>query len=241
MAYSNLLDRTRPIPTTQTYADVQPLLKWVYVWMFVGLLTTALVAFITVNTPSLLELRTQPLIVFGSIFLQLGLVIGLSWGIQRVSPGLAAGLYMIYAATMGFSLSLIFLFFDIGEIAIAFGTTSILFGIMSVVGFTTDVDLTRFRNLFFFGLIGLIVASLVNVLLAGGALTFIISIVGVILFMGLTAYDTQNIKRMAASPEIQGDGTMVARLSIFGALMLYLDFINIFLFLLQLMGGGGNE
>lgn len=230
--------RAERAPISIPYAEVKPLLRWVYVWMFLGLLVTAGMALFTINSPALLALRSNGAVVFGSFFLQLGLVIGISWGIQRLSPGLAAGLFMAYAALNGFVFSLLLLYFNVGEIFAAFATTSILFAIMSVVGFTTDIDLTKMGSFLMMALIGLIVAMVVNIFLASSMLNFLISLIGVVIFTALTAYDTQNIKRMAASPEMQEDGSLVAKMSIFGALSLYLNFINIFIFLLQLMGGG---
>ncbi|MCS7072022.1 MAG: Bax inhibitor-1/YccA family protein, partial [Anaerolinea sp.] len=141
----------------------------------------------------------------------------------------------------GFSLSLILLVFNLGTIFTAFGTTAILFGIMALVGFTTEMDLTKLGRILFFALIGLVIATVVNMFVGWSTLNFIISVIGVLIFMGLTAYDVQNIKRMAATPEIAGDTQMMAKVAIFGALSLYLNFINIFLFLLQLMGGSSND
>jgi hypothetical protein len=241
MNYGNLLDKSRPVPATITYGAVRPILKWVYAWMMIGLLVTAGVAFFTATTPALLQLSMNPVIAIGAFAVQIVLVIALGFLINRVSPAVAAVMFLLYAATLGFSLSILMLAFDVGSLAAAFGTTAILFGIMTIVGFTTDIDLSKFGNLLIMAVIGLIVAMVVNIFIGSSFLTFIISIVGVLIFMGLTAYDTQNIKRMAASPEIQADGTLAAKVSIFGALSLYINFINIFLFLLRIMGGGGSR
>jgi FtsH-binding integral membrane protein len=224
-----------------TYAQVRPLLKWVYVWMAFGLVVTAATAFFTTTSPALLALAGNPLVVFGSLFAQIGLVLAINFGINRMSPGVAGGLFIAYAALNGFVFGLILMFFTAASVFAAFATTAILFGIMTIIGFTTNMDLTRFGNLLMMAVIGLFVAIIVNMFLGSGILNFIISVVGVLIFMGLTAYDTQNLKRMAADPILQADGTMVAKMSIFGALALYINFINIFLFLLQLMGGGSQE
>jgi FtsH-binding integral membrane protein len=241
MDYSEVFNRERPVPAITSYdTQVRPLLKWVYAWMGIGLLVTAIIAFITATSPGLLELRTNPIIAIGSFVLMIAFVLGLSWGISRISPSVAALLFMLYAGLMGFSLSMVVLFFDLGSIFIAFGTTAVLFGVMSMFGFTTTVDLTQYRNLLFMALIGLLVAIVLNMFFGGGVFTLIISIVGVIIFMGLTAYDTQNIKRMAVVLEQEGDAAAVAKYSIFGALSLYLNFINIFIFLLQIMGGNSE-
>jgi len=241
MAYGSFLDKTREIPLTQTYGEVKPLLKWVYAWMMIGLLVTTATAIFTASTPALIELSLNPIVAIGAFVLQIGLVIALGALINRLSPAAAAVMFLVYAATLGFSLSLVLLVFNVGSLAAAFGTTAILFGIMTFIGFTTDIDLSRFGSLLLMALIGLIIASIVNILIGSSFLTLIISIVGVLIFMGLTAYDTQNIKRMAAAPEIQADGSLVAKYAIYGALSLYINFINIFLFLLQIMGGSSSD
>lgn len=241
MAYGNFLDKTREIPVTQTYGEVKPLLKWVYAWMMIGLIVTTFVAAFTASNPALVALSMNPVVAIGSFVVQIGLVIALGALINRLSPMAAAAMFLLYAASLGFTLSIVLLVFSAGSLAAAFGTTAILFGIMTFLGFTTDIDLSRFGNLLFMAVIGLVIASIINILIGSSVLTLIISVVGVLIFMGLTAYDTQNIKRMAASPELQGDSAMMAKYAIFGALSLYINFINIFLFLLQIMGGGGGD
>lgn len=228
----------RAIPSSLLYEEVRPLLKWVYVWMFFGLIVTTAVAFLTTTSTALLEIRANPIVVFGSFFLQLGLVIGISAAIHKLSPGIAAGLFILYAALNGFVFSVVLLYFSAASVVAAFVTTSLLFGAMTVFGFTTTIDLTKMGSFLMMAVIGLLIAIIVNMFLGSGLLDFVISIVGVIIFTALTAYDTQNIKRMAADPELQGNSAMFAKMSIIGALALYLNFINIFLFLLQLMSGG---
>ncbi len=241
MAFGNFIDKTREIPLSQTYGQVKPLLKWVYAWMLIGLLVTTFTATFTASTPALVELTLNPIVAIGAFVVQIGLVIALSAMINRLSPAAAAIMFLFYAATLGFSLSLVLLVFNLGSLAAAFGTTAILFGIMTIIGFTTDIDLSRFGNLLLMAVIGLVIAMIVNMLIGSSILTMIISFVGVLIFMGLTAYDTQNIKRMAATPEIQEDQSMMAKYAIYGALSLYINFINIFLFLLQIMGGGSSN
>lgn len=233
----NLYDMRNQPAVSVSYETARPLIKWTYAWMLIGLLVTTAVAWFTASSPALVEVRATPAIAIGVFIGQIVLVVALSWAINRISPALAAVLFMIYAGTVGFSLSLLLLAFSIGSITAAFLTTAILFGVMSIFGFTTDTDLTKFRNLIFFALIGIIIALVVNMFIGSGMLNFIISVLGVLIFMGLTAYDTQNLKRMAASIELQGDQALMAKMSIFGALSLYLNFINIFIFLLQIMGG----
>lgn len=235
-------DRSRatsvPSSSRPISIDVQPLLRLVYMWMGAGLLTTAVVSFVTVTNDALLSLATNPIVAIVALLGSLGLVLGLSFGINRLSPTAAGVMFFVYAAVLGFTLSTIFLVYELGVIANAFLTTAVLFGAMSAIGFTTDIDLTKYSSYLMFGLIGLVLAMVVNFFLASSAFDFVISMFGVILFTALTAYDTQKIKNMAASPELQATNDTTVKLSIVGALTLYLDFINLFLFLLRLFGGG---
>lgn len=238
MSVSQMLDRNRPVPQV-TYEQVRPLLRSVFAWMLAGLLITTVVSVLTASMPALMELRAAPGVAIGSFILQIVLVFVITLAMPRLSPGVAAGLFLLYSALMGFSLSTIFFYFDLGSLVTAFVTATILFGVMAAFGFTTDVNLMQFRTLLLVGLIGVIIASVVNIFLASSMFDFILSIVGVVIFMGLTAYDMQNMKRMTVAIEAQGGGAeLVAKYSIYGALALYLDFINIFLFLLRIMGGG---
>lgn len=225
-------------PISNVGVEVQPLLRLTYLWMSLGVLVTAFVAFLTSQTPALLELAMNPAVMMVSLFGSLGLVLGLSFGIRRMSPTLATVMFFVYAAVLGFSLSTIFIVYELGAIYAAFFTTAGLFGAMTVVGFTTSVDLSKYSTYFMMGLIGLVIAMVVNMFLQSGPFDFLISIVGVILFTGLTAWDTQKLKNMSMAPELQDNNDMTMRLSVMGALMLYLDFINLFLFLLRLFGGG---
>jgi FtsH-binding integral membrane protein len=164
------------------------------------------------------------------------MVVGLSWGLRRISPNLAMILFFVYAALNGFTLSLLVMVYADSSLVTAFASAAALFGVMSVVGYTTQADLTQYRTYFMMGLIGLIVAMIVNIFLQSRGLEMLLSLFGVVLFTALTAYDTQKIKQIAADPNIQADGSLVIKLSIMGALALYLDFINLFIFLLRLFG-----
>ncbi len=234
----NTRDTTSVLDVSALRVEIRPLMRLVYMWMTVGLLTTALIAMIVSGSEALLAVVLNPVVLIGSIVLQVGLVIGISAGLRRMSPDLAGVLFFLYAGLNGFIFSLIFVAYDLGSIGLAFLTTAGLFGAMTVVGYTTKTDLTQFRSYFMMGLIGLVIAMIVNMFLGSGPLDFLISIVGVVLFTALTAYDTQRIKEMAADPTIEADGSLAAKLGILGALTLYLDFINLFLFLLRLFGGG---
>jgi len=163
----------------------------------------------------------------------LGLVFVLSFGINRLAAGTALMLFYVYAALLGVSLASIFLAYTGQSITQVFFVSAATFGAMSLWGYTTQRDLTGMGSFLFMGLIGIVIASLVNVFLGSGALNFAISVIGVLVFVGLTAYDTQRIKEMYSAMD---DGTVAGRKAVMGALSLYLDFINLFLMLLRLFG-----
>jgi FtsH-binding integral membrane protein len=223
-------------PTEMIGLEIRPLLRRVYLWMTFGVLLTAIVALLTVTTPVLRNLLLNPLVVWGALIGELALVLVLSAAIRRLSPMVAALLFFAYAGLLGFSLSGIFFVYDLGSIALAFLSASALFGLMTFVGFATRADLTKLGTYLIVGLFGLIIATLLNLFLRSSTLDLLVSLVGVVLFTGLTAYDTQKIARMAKDPAVQEESEMLGRLSVLGALTLYLDFVNLFLFLLRLIG-----
>jgi FtsH-binding integral membrane protein len=145
-------------------------------------------------------------------------------------------LFFAYAALNGLTFSVLFMVYTLGSVAYTFFATAALFGAMSILGYTTKMDLSKVGSFLFMGLIGLIIAMLVNMFWANTALGWIVTFVGILLFLGLTVYDTQRIKRMTAAALQGGDENVQARMGILGALALYLDFINLFLFMLQLGG-----
>jgi FtsH-binding integral membrane protein len=163
----------------------------------------------------------------------LGLVFFLSFRINTLQPTTAFTLFAVYSALMGLALGSIFVAYTGTSIARVFFISAATFGAMSLYGYTTQRDLSGFGSFLFMGLIGIIIASLVNLFLASSALQFVISIVGVLVFVGLTAYDTQQIKEMY---DVNDDGTVAGRKAVMGALRLYLDFLNLFIMLLQLFG-----
>lgn len=220
-------------PTDQQI-DLQPIMRQVYMWMGLGTLVTAAVAFVTAST-SLINLAANPVALIVAIIAELGMVLGLSFGYQRLSAGAAIALFMGYAALNGFTLSLILLSFSIGTVGTAFLTTAGLFGVMTVFATTTKMDLSGMGTYLMMGVIGLIIAMVVNLFINSTGLDMLISMFGVLIFTGLTAYDTQRIGQMAAQMSAEGDDA--TKFGIMGALRLYLDFINLFLFLLRLMGG----
>lgn len=164
----------------------------------------------------------------------LGMVMWLSFGLNRMSAGTAQAIFWVYSVTMGLSLSSIFLIYTGESIARTFFVTAGTFGAMSLYGYSTKRDLTGFGSFLIMGLIGLILASLVNLFLQSSGLNFALSVIGVLIFVGLTAYDTQKLKSMYY--QIGGAGELAAKMAIMGALTLYLDFINIFIHLLRFFG-----
>ncbi|HEX3667465.1 MAG TPA: Bax inhibitor-1/YccA family protein [Rhizomicrobium sp.] len=163
----------------------------------------------------------------------LGLVFFLSWRIEQMSISTARTSFLAYAALVGVTFGSLFVVYTYASIAQVFFITAATFGAMSLWGYTTKSDLSGMGSFLFMGLIGVVIASLVNLFLHSAMVTFVVSIIGVIVFTGLTAYDTQAIKEMYVAND---DGTVAGRKAIFGALKLYLDFINLFLMLLRLMG-----
>lgn len=214
--------------------QLNAVMRNVYGWMTMGLLVTTAVALGISN----MGIIPSQGILWIAIFLQFGIVMGLSFAINRISATAAGMLFFLYAAVTGFTFSIIFLVFSLGSIAAAFFSTAGVFGAMTIVGMTTKTDLTKYSSYFMMGLIGLIIASVVNIFLGSSGLDFLISIFGVLLFTGLTAYDTQRIANMAANPKMKVNSEDTLKFSIMAALTLYLDFINLFLFLLRLFGSG---
>lgn len=222
---------------TTTTAEVHAsfILK-VYNWMTMGLAITALVALaIETVLPGLRWIMIEnPVIFWGLLILELALVWGLSAAINKIPAFVGVLVFLAYAALNGLTLSVIFLVYSIGSIAYTFFITAAMFGATSVFGFITKIDLSRIGGLLMMALIGLIIASVVNVFVASAPLDWLISYAGVVIFVGLTAYDTQKIKNMSTG--IDSSSEEGGRASIMGALALYLDFINLFLFLLRIMG-----
>jgi len=211
-------------------------LRRVYVWMALGLMVTAATAAFVSASPLFQILAGQPLIFFVLMIAELGLVIGLSWGINRFSPATATLLFFLYAVLNGLTFSVLFVVYTLGSVTQTFVATAALFGAMSIIGYTTKMDLSKMGSFLFMGLIGLIIAMLVNMFWANSVLSWVVTFAGIFLFLGLTFYDTQRIKRMTITAMQQGSEDVQARMGIIGALSLYLDFINLFLFLLRLGG-----
>lgn len=209
----------------------------VYNYMAGGLALTGAVAYAAAASGFYQAIAATP-IIWLVMLAPLGFVLVLSFGIQRMGAATATVLFWIYAAVMGLSLGSIFLVFTGTSIARVFFITAATFGAMSLYGYTTKSDLSGFGSFLLMGLIGILIASIVNIFIGSSALQFAISVIGVIVFVGLTAYDTQRIKEMyldADTDEVEG------KKAIMGALALYLDFINLFMMLLQLFGQRRQE
>jgi FtsH-binding integral membrane protein len=210
----------------------------VFMWMFVALGISALLAYLFAST-SLRQVMIDPTtgltgLGFVIMFAPLAFVLIMSFGVNRISYGVLALLYVAYAAVTGMSFSIILLAYTESSVLGVFLTTSIVFGIMAIAGYTTKTDLTKFGSILIMFLIGIVVASLVNMFLHSTGLQMLISYIGVAVFVGLTAYDVQKLKNIGAGVTY-GDAT-ASKMALMGGLTLYLDFINLFLFLLRIFG-----
>lgn len=207
----------------------------VYLWMTAGLLVTAIVALAVASSALFVSLASSG-IILGLCIAEVVLVIVLSSAIHRMSAQTATLLFMLYACLNGVTLSVIFAVYTTASIANAFFTTAGTFLAMSVYGATTKRDLTGLGSFLFMGLIGLIIASIVNIFLASSTMDFVVSAIGVLIFTLFTAYDTQKLRQFGQGAPLD-DAVALQRGAILGALTLYLDFINLFIQLLHLFGG----
>ncbi|PPR53036.1 MAG: Inner membrane protein YbhL [Alphaproteobacteria bacterium MarineAlpha5_Bin1] len=243
----NILNKVREATKSTVVMDegLRAYMLKVYNFMASGILLTGIVAYISFNMAvvtdgSVIVSFTE----FGNalffsglkwivMLAPLGVVFYMSFGIKKMSSAKAQTVFWIFAALMGLSLSWILLIYTQTSIARVFFITSATFGAMSIYGYTTRRDLTKLGSFLFMGLIGIIIASLVNIFLKSSMMYFVISILGVLIFVGLTAYDTQKIKNMYAASD---SGELMGKKAVMGALTLYLDFINLFIMLLRLFG-----
>lgn len=228
----NSLSRERELERSAAFPA---LIRKVYVWMSLALAITGFTAYAVATTPSLLQL------IYGNSFMvwvlfaaEIGLVIGLSSAIKKLSLPVATAMFVLYSVINGAVFSSIFFAYTMGNIAKVFFITAGTFAAMSIYGFTTKSDLTSIGKLLIMGLIGLIIATVVNIFVQSSGLDIILSFLGVIIFVGLTAYDTHKIKTMFLEAPDAGETTQ--KYALLGALSLYLDFINLFLYLLRLFG-----
>lgn len=210
------------------------MIRKVYLWMCGALAVTGLVAYYIANSAAyLVAAATHPFLLWGPMVAELVLVIVLTSRIDRMSSLTATLMFLGYSVLNGVTLSSIFLVYDLGSIATTFAVCACTFGVMALYGAVTRKDLTRIGNIALMALIGLIIASVVNLFLHNTMFDMIISAVGVLLFVGLTAYDAQRIRVLLAGEEY---GEETAKMAVIGALQLYLDFVNLFLYLLRFMG-----
>lgn len=218
---------------SMSLAQQQSIFNRVFLWMALGLCVTGIIAMITATTSLSLLVYGNPISFLVLILAELGLVWYLSARIYRLSASTATTLFLVYSALNGLTLSFVFLVYTTASIASTFFITGVTFGAMCLYGYTTKRDLTSIGSIALMALIGLILASLVNIFLHSSALYWLITYAGILIFVALTAYDTQRIKRNLAM--VNGEAN-IQRFAILGALNLYLDFINLFLYLLRIFG-----
>ena len=204
----------------------------VYLWMFIGLLTSGVVAYYTAVTESMLYFVSKYFTFI--IILELIVVIAFSALRRKVSPLVAKILFLVYSIISGITLSSIFLVYEIGSIGMVFLSSALMFGLLAVYGYVTKTSLTSLGKILLFALIAVVIMSIINMFIGNSSFSIFISIVSIVIFLGLTAYDMQKLK--AVYNYYENDEAELSKASIYGALDLYLDFINIFLDLLRLFG-----
>jgi FtsH-binding integral membrane protein len=224
-----------PLESTQAQVRVNEFVRSVYNWMAIGLALTGAVAWFVANNEPVLRFVYQARWLF--FIGQLALVFMLAGRVHKMKASTATGMFMFYSALNGATMSFIFLVYTMSSIASTFFICAGTFAVCSIYGWITKRDLTGLGNFLFMGLIGIIIASIVNIFLKSPAMQMIISYIGVLIFTGLTAYDTQKLKGMAMSQPAGLDAAVVRKGAIMGALTLYLDFILMFQYLLMIFGG----
>ena len=211
------------------------LMRKVYVWMTLALAITGMTAYyVATNETLLTAILGNKVLFWGLLIAELGLVFGVSAAINRLSVLTATALFILYSIINGATLSVIFLIYEMSSIATVFFITAGTFGTMALIGYTTKVDLSSMGKILMMALIGLIIATLVNIFVKSDSLTMILSYVGVVIFVGLTAWDSQKIKRMLMMAPDAGEAAQ--KMALLGALTLYLDFVNLFIYLLRIFG-----
>jgi len=228
-----------PLKQTQVQTRVNEFIRSVYNWMAIGLALTGFTAYYVANTPALVQaIFGNQILFFGLIIGELALVFIISARIQKMQASTATALFVVYSILNGATLSFVFLVYTASSITSTFFVCAATFVACSIYGWTTKRDLTSMGGFMTMGLIGIIIASVVNMFFRSSAMSMIISYIGVIVFVGLTAYDTQHLKTMALNQPDDIEAGVVRKGAILGALKLYLDFINLFLMLLRILGGG---
>lgn len=227
-------ENTRAVDAAFSTEATRKFLLNVYNWMAMGLALTAVIAFGIARSSFAEVLYTKPFVLMAIVILQLGVVLGLTFAINKIPSGVAIGAFFLYSALTGLTMSSIFLVYTGGSIASTFFICAAMFGSVSLYGYVTKADLSKFGTYLFMGLIGIIIASVINIFLKSNTFGWVISFIGVFLFVGLTAYDTQRIKKMSQVTDF--DTEEGKKGAVIGSLMLYLDFINMFLMLLRIFG-----
>ena len=211
------------------------LMRKVYVWMTLALLITGATAYGVATSPGIqMALFSNQLLFWGLVIAEFALVIGISAAINRLSLTTATLMFILYSVINGAMLSSIFLIYTMSSIASVFFITAGTFGVMALIGYTTKKDLTSMGKILFMALIGIIIATIVNIFLKSSGLQMIVSYLGVLIFVGLTAYDSQKIKNMLQMAPDASEASQ--KLALLGALTLYLDFVNLFIYLLRIFG-----
>jgi len=229
--------RTETLPRTRAEVLVNDYVRSVYNWMGIGLALTGFVAYYVSTNEAIIRLVFgNSFILIGLFIAELALVFAISGMVQRMSAGTATSLFVLYSALNGVTLSFIFLVYARASIVSTFFICAGTFAACSIYGWTTKRDLTSLGGFLLMGLFGIIIATVVNMFIRSSGMSMIISYIGVIVFVGLTAYDTQKIKNMALTQPAGLDGAVIRKGAILGALSLYLDFINLFLMLLRIFG-----
>ena len=236
MTYQAQSSLPLPLSDVQLGETFAALMRRVYLWMAIGLYLTAGVAFFVANSSLALVILGNPILYIGLFLGELALVIALSAAIHRLAPTTAIALFLLYAVLNGATMSVIFLVYTLTDITLAFVSSATLFAAMSFLGYFVRLDLSRLGAFLIMGLVGLVIATFVNLFLANSSLMWITTYAGIALFIGLTVYDTQRIKKTMTASLAAGDEQVVTRLGVLGALTLYLDFINLFLLILRLIG-----
>ncbi len=237
--------RNTPIEKLEnaTIVSQNTVLRSAFAWMSLAMVLTTISALLFAFVPELTTLLIEPtefggakptMLAYVVMFAPIIFVMAMSFGVNKMSLPVLVGTFVAYSIVNGISFSFIFFIYNIGSIYKVFLSTAGLFAVMAIAGYTTKTDLTKLGSILMIGLIGIVVASLINFFMHSAQMDYIISILGVIIFTGLTAYDVQKIKNIG---EQAGDSSEGKKYGIMGALTLYLDFINLFLFLLRLFGG----
>ena len=211
------------------------LMRKVYTWMTLALVLTGLTAYGVATSPGIMmALYSNSALMWGLVIAEFALVIGISAAINRLSLATATLMFVAYSVINGAMLSSIFMIYTAASIASVFFITAATFAVMALIGYTTKTDLTSVGKILFMALIGLVIATIVNMFIGSSTMTMICSYVGVLIFVGLTAYDSQKIKNMLMQAPDAGESSQ--KLALLGALTLYLDFINLFIYLLRIFG-----